>query len=182
VEPPGEDVPDPGQARAPEAVGALRLSAALAAVALALGSTGHLLVLGLLVAVVAGTRARGVAVLLAVTAALVRWGGPSLSAVGGDQAVLGAAVTIGSTAAAASCALAALAVVLTAPRDVPLVVAVGVVAGFLAAGPAFPQDVPVRLVGIVIGCALAYGARWVPLRSWAAVAAGAGALLLAAVA
>jgi hypothetical protein len=139
-------------------------------------------VLGALVATVAGTRARAVAALLAVTAALVRWGGPSLSALGGDQTVLGAAVTIGSVAAAASCALAALAIALCAPREPVLAVAIGVVAGFLAAGPAFPHDVPVRLAGIVAGCVVAYGARWLPFRSWLAVAAGAGALVLAALA
>lgn len=145
-------------------------------------SAGHLFVLGGLLALVARSRSGAVAALLAVTAVLVRWGSPSLSAVGGDQAVLGPALNVGSTAAGASAVLAALAIALLAPRPAFVVVALGVVAGAIVAGPELPHDVGVRIAGAIAGCAVAYAARWVPLRHLAAAGAAGAALVLAAVA
>lgn len=145
-------------------------------------SAGHLLILGALVAVVARTRAGAVAALLAATAVLVRWGGPSLSAVGGGQAVLGPAVVVGSGAAAVSSLLAALAIALVAPRAWPVVVALGVVAGAVAVGPELPDDLVVRVVGALVGTGLAFLARWVPFRQLLAVGLAGLALALAAVA
>ena len=130
----------------------------------------------------ARTRAGAVAALLAVLAVLVRWGGPSLSAVGGDQAVLGPAVLVGSVAAGASALLAALAIALLAPRSLPVLLALAVVAGAVAAGPELPHDLPVRLAGAVLAGGVAFAARWVPFRHLAAAGLAAVALLLAAVA
>lgn len=188
VEPPGQDVPD---RRHPPTVGALRLSAAVGAAALAVASTGHLLLLGGLLALVAATRLGATTALLATTAVLVRWQAPSLSAVGGAQSVLGPAVVVGSTAAAASTVLAALAIALIAPlgRDrswsLLVAVAVGVVAGAIAAGPALPTDIAVRLVGAGVTCGLAVGSSRLALRrtiGLAALGCASLALLLAAVA
>jgi hypothetical protein len=194
VEPPGEDLPppEPGPSgplsgeHEPDApvpgpeVGALRLIAAAAAVALVVSSQGHLLLVAGLLIVVAATRAGVPAALLAVTAVIVRWGDGSLSALGGDQAVLGPAFLVGDIAAATSAALAALAVVLLAPRSVPLAVAVGIVAGGIAAGPTVPHDVLLRLAGAAVGVAAALAVRWVPRRGELAVALAAVALVLAA--
>jgi hypothetical protein len=178
VEPPGPDVPDHRDPDDP--LGPLRLSAALGAATLALAGAGHLFVLGGLVALVGRSRAGAAAALLAVTAVLVRWSGPSLAAAAGNQAVLGPAVVVGSTAAAVSSLLAATAVVLLAPRPPVLAVAVGIVAGAIAAGPELPHELGVRAAGIAVGVAAALVARWVPLRHPAAAALAALALVLAA--
>ena len=149
---------------------------------LAAASAGHLLVLGALLAFVARTRAGAVAAFVAATAVLIRWGGPSLSAVGGDQAVLGPAVLVGSVAAGLSAVLAALAIALLAPRSVPVVLALAVVAGAVVAGPELPHDLAVRIAGVVVAAGAAYAARWIPKRHLAAAAAAVVALALAAVA
>lgn len=154
----------------------------MAAAVLAAVSAGHLLVLGALVAFVARSRVGAAAALLAVLAVLVRWGGPSLSALGGGQAVLGPAVLVGSVAAGASALLAAVAIALLAPRSTPVVVALAVVSGAIAAGPELPHDVAVRVVGVAAGGGVAYAARWVPLRHFLAAALAAAALVLATVA
>lgn len=138
--------------------------------------------LGALVALVARTRAGAAAALLAVTAVLVRWGSPSLSALGGDQAVLGPAVLVGSTGEALGSLLAALAVALLAPSARPQAVALGVVAGAIGAGPALPHDAIVRVLGIAAGVGVALLAPRVPGRRIAAVGAGALALVLASLA
>lgn len=160
-----------------------------------------MLVLGGLLALVAATTSRsdgrsgrvgGLTALLACTAVLVRWGAPSLSAAGGAQAVLGPAVAVGTTAAAASAVLAAAAIaLLTPPRqqrrvwDLVITVCFGLVVGAVAAGPTFPNDLPVRVAGAVVGIALAVGASLLPRRrlvATGAFASGALALMLAAVA
>jgi hypothetical protein len=136
---------------------------------------------GLLVAV-AATRVGAVAVLLAAPAVLVRWGSPSLAAVAGDQAVLGAAVVVGSLAGALSSLLAAGALVLSA-RDRMTAPAFGIAAAAVAAGPSFPHDVAVRGVGLVACVGLAIVATRLPRPvTWIAVALGALAVLLGAVA
>jgi hypothetical protein len=175
----GRHDPHPDPEPGPE-VGALRLIAAAAAVALVVASQGHLLLLGGLLVVVVATRAGAAAAPLAVTAAFVRWGDGSLSALGGDQAVLGPAFLVGDTRAAASAVLAGLAVALLAPRSVPLAAAVGVVAGALVAGPTLPHDLGVRVAGAIAGVLVALVARWVPFRGAAAVALGLLALAAAA--
>ena len=129
---------------------------------------------------IVATRAGAVASLVATTAVIVRWGGPSLAAVAGGQAVLGPAITLGSAGAALASLLAALALVLVAPRTPVLAVAVGVVAASLAIGPELPHDLGIRLVGALAGCGLALAARWVPLREWLAIGLALVAVLAAA--
>ncbi|HVM54014.1 MAG TPA: hypothetical protein VM262_12520 [Acidimicrobiales bacterium] len=154
--------------------------AAAAAVALVLLSEGHLLVLGVFVAVIAATPAGAATAFLATTAVLLRWGSPSLAAVGGGQAVLGPALVVGDTVAAGSAVLAALAIALLAPRPVVLALALGVVAGAVAVGPEIPHDLGIRIVGAAAGAAVAVGARWLPARQPAAAALAALALVAAA--
>lgn len=137
--------------------------------ALAGAGTGHLLLLGALLAVVVATRLGAVASLVATVAVMVRWGGPSLAAVAGGQAVLGPAVTLGSTTAAMSALLAAAALVLVAPRTPALAVAMGFVAASLAAGPELPHDLGVRVVAVGVACGLALVVRWVPMRQGLAI-------------
>ena len=137
-----------------------------------------MLVLGGLLAAVAASRVGAVAALTACTAVLVRWGSPSLSALAGGQAVLGPAISLGDTRTAAGAALAALAVALLAPRPPVLAVAVGIVAGAIAAGPAVPEDLGIRIVGALAGIGVALAARWLPFRAW--VALGAALLAVAA--
>lgn len=144
-------------------------------------SSGNVVLLGGLLAVVAATRAGAIAALLASMALLVRWGGPELSAIGGGQAVLGPGVLLGTPATAGGIGLTALAVALLAPRPVPMTVAVGTVAGAVAVGPALPHDVPLRLLGIAVGIAAAHVAHRVPQRHRAAAAVGALGLVLVAV-
>lgn len=207
VEPPGPDLPDhrgpsgPLSADDHQPVGALRLSAALGAAALAIASNGNLLVLGGLLALAAAPTSRSdgrsgralgaAAALLACTAVLVRWGAPSLSAAAGAQSVLGPAVTVGTIPGAASALFAALAIALLTPplqrRTWDLVIAVcfGVVVGAVVAGPTLPNSIPVRLAGVVVGTAAAVGVGLLPDRRLVASGAfvcGALALLLASVA
>jgi hypothetical protein len=146
-------------------------------VVLALSGRGSVLVLGGLLAVVAASRLGSVAALAATVAVQLRWGTASLSAVAGGQAVLGPAISLGSTRAAVAMGLAALAVALLAPRPPVLAVAVGVVAAAVAAGPAVPHDMGVRVVGALAGAGVALAARWLPFR--AAVALGAALLAVA---
>ena len=148
--------------------------------ALAGAGRGHLLLLGVLLAAVVATRLGAVASLVATVAVTVRWGGPSLAAVAGGQAVLGPAITLGSTAAALSAGLAAAALVLVAPRTPALALAMGVVAGSLAVGPELPHDLAVRLVGAGVACVLALAVRWVPFRQGIAVVLAVAAVAAAA--
>jgi hypothetical protein len=87
--------------------------AALAAAAVFAGSAGDVFVAVALLVVALGVRG-GAAALGAATAAVARWGTPDLGAIAGDQAVLGAAVTVGPGVAAASSAFAGLALLLVA--------------------------------------------------------------------
>ena len=171
---------DPAQNDVAEAVSAYRLMAAAAAVVLALAGRGSVLVLGGLLAVVAASRLASVSAVVAAVAVQLRWGTASLSAVAGGQAVLGPAVALGSTRAAAAMALAALTVALLAPRPAVLAVAVGVVAGAVAAGPEVPHDMGVRLAGAAAGTIVALAARWLPFRGPLALAAALLAVAAAA--
>jgi hypothetical protein len=91
-----------------------RAALLVAALALAISSRGDVVVLALLLGFGAGRRASGVAAGLALTAALVRWGSPSLGAIAGAQAVLGPAGWTGSSVAVVSAWAGAAALVLAA--------------------------------------------------------------------
>ena len=135
---------------------------------------------------VAASRLGAVAALTAMAAVLVRWGAPTLTAAAGAQAVLGPAVLVGSFAAAASMALAAVAIaLLTPPRHLPVAVAVGLCVGAVAAGPSLPDEVVVRVVGAVAGIGMAVAASRLAARralDVAAIGAATVALVLAAAA
>lgn len=97
------------------ALGPLRLSAAAAAAVLALSSTGHVVALAALLAVLVARPAAVGAVLFAGIAMVERWGTTSLDAVAGAQTVLGPGGVVGPGPAAASAWLAAAALVLATP-------------------------------------------------------------------
>lgn len=142
----------------------LRLPAAAAAMVVFGASVGDGFVAVVAVFLACGSVAGGAAA-LAVAATVARWGTADLSAVAGDQAVLGAALATGPVPLMASSALAGAGLVLAARVRgdawgswVP-VGALGVGAAVLAAGPA-PSDLgalAVRVVATVVGVAAAVG-------------------------
>jgi hypothetical protein len=155
-----------------------------AALALAVTSRGHVVVLALLLGFGAGRRMSGVASAAALAAALVRWGSPALGAIAGAQAVLGPAGWTGSSAAVASAWLGALALVLAAVSldKTSTVVTFLSVAPFAVAaadvvvGPAPGGALALRVLASL--CALTATtllARWRPIP---VVAMGSGALAL----
>lgn len=95
----------------------LRTGAALAAVVLALLSRGDTSVLAVAL-VTAAWRPAAVSVVVALLAASWRWGSTSLEAIAGAQSVLGPAVLVGPTSAAAAAGLAAVTLLLAAPRPI----------------------------------------------------------------
>ena len=82
------------------------LAAGVVAVVLAVVGRGDAVVLAALVAVAAGTGPGALAAAAAVAAAALRWGSTSLAAVVGAQAVLGPAVAVDPSTAAAGSAMA----------------------------------------------------------------------------
>lgn len=174
LEPPGSHVPALTGTLA--ALGPLRLGAAGAAGVLALSSTGHVLALAVLLAVLVAQPAAVGAVLLAGIAILQRWGSPSLEAVAGAQSVLGPGGLVGPQAAAASAWLAGIALVLAAarptgidPDDAPtgtgkprlgggtLVtsLALGAAAAAAVAGPDFSSAGVLRLATTIVAVSVA---------------------------
>lgn len=118
-------------------------------------STGDVFVTAALLGLTARDARRFAVCVLAVLAATVRWGSPSLASVAGAQAVLGPAVAVGPVLAAVSAGLAAVAVLLVAPRGwraVPF----GLAAALVAAGPAATGWVeaavraPAALAGVLL--------------------------------
>lgn len=178
------------------ALGPLRLSAAGAAVVLAVSSTGHIAVLAVLLAVLVAQPAAVGAVLLAGIAVLERWGTPSLDAVAGAQSVLGPGGIVGPEAAAASAWFAALALVLAAPRlagddagpageragrrlppggALVGALALGAAAAAAVAGPDFETGGLLRLgatAGAVLVAAVVSSLRWPQVTAGLALAAG----------
>jgi hypothetical protein len=148
-------------------------------------ATGDVLLAALLLGVAVGETVVGTAAVLAGVAVVVRWGSSSLDAVGGNQAVLGWAGSVGPVAAAASTWFAAAAVVLCGRREWPAIVAGAVLAALLVAGPTDAGGWWIRVLATVVAGAIAWAAtRTVPRRAALAVSlvAGAAALVLAVVA
>ena len=180
------------------ALGPLRLTAAGAAVVLAVSSTGHVAVLAVLLAVLVGQPAAVGAVLLAGIALLERWGTPSLDAVAGAQSVLGPGGFVGPRAAAASAWFAALALVLASPRlasddadsaampgptrrrlppggALVAALALGAAAAAAVAGPDFETGGLLRLgatAGAVLVAAVVSSLRWPKVTAGLALIAG----------
>jgi hypothetical protein len=145
-------------------------------------ATGDVLLAALLVGVAAGDAAFGAAAVLAGVAVVVRWGSSSLDAVGGNQAVLGWAGSVGPVVGAASTWLAASAVVLAGRREWPATVAAAVLAALLVAGPTDAGGWWIRVVATLVGGAVGWAAaRAVPRRTGVTVSlvAAVAALVLA---
>lgn len=206
VEPPGPVLPTRAGLTI-SSIDRLRVAAAAAAVVLALASRGDALVLAGLLALAAWRPLAVGAVAPALVAASWRWGSTSLEAVAGAQAVLGPAGLVGPGRSAAAAWLAAGAILLvvawplTAGSEPARVSAAGVAVwapmllvaaasgtsvAVVVAGPAPGGDVWIRVVGSVIGTALAVGValgrgrggRLLTVIDAAALLAGVGALIL----
>lgn len=190
------------QARA-EIIEVVRVGAAGAAAALALTSTGSMVVAAAALVVALGHRLGGIAVLLAVAAVAVRLGTVSFDDVAGVQSVLGAAGKFGPATGAAS-AWAGAGAVLLATRPIGTdvlpqlvgrvlpAVATAAFAATIATGPGPGGDMWIRVAGTAAGFVIAFGlvsvdelsdqnpgGRFATLRVSAAVAAGIAALVLA---
>lgn len=115
-------------------VPAIRLAAGAGAGILLLTSSGHPLVVAVLLGMVAANATAGLTSALAGIAAALRWGTGSLSASAGAQAVLGPAADVGPALAAGGSVAGAVGVVLVSPGGwaaIPF----GLAAGLLVAGP-----------------------------------------------
>lgn len=99
-------------------------------------ATGDALFLGVVLGLAAVDVVVGAAAVLAGLGVLGRWGSSSLAALAGGQAVLGPAGWTGSVAAIVSSWGGALALLLVAPPRLIPVIAFGVTAAELVAGPA----------------------------------------------
>lgn len=174
--------PDPGSA----AGRVLPVAAAGAAVAMTVAGTGDVVLAGALAGLAAGGPVAVSSGVLAGLAVMVRWGSPSLGALGGAQAVFGIAGAVGEPVAVAATWCAAGALVLagaagTAPRRTAGALACGVLAAAVVAGPAGRSGLGVRLGATVAVVAVAVATTRLPARSVAvsALLAAAGALALA---
>lgn len=166
------------------------VAAAAAATMMALGSTGDVLLLGVLLGLAAADYAAGAAGVLAGIAVVGRWGTTSLAALAGGQAVLGAAGWTGSDAQVASSWLAVGALLVVCPAALVPAAAFGATAAALVAGPAVDTgspaaDIALRVVAAVAGTVaamvVARVARRSPrkVRDGLAIALGAAAALVA---
>lgn len=142
----------------------VRTAAGAGAAALALSSSGEVVLLAVLLGAAAGEVVTGVVAMLATGAVALRWGSTSLDAIAGAQSVLGPGAAVGPAAAAASTWCAAAALVLAKPRGWSALL-FGLTAGLVLAGPAASSLdlVAMRVVMASTGAALALGAqRWMP--------------------
>jgi hypothetical protein len=154
----------------------LRLGASAAVVAMAAAATGDVLLAGVLLGVAVGDAVTGAAAVLAGAAVVVRWDSSSLAAVGGNQAVLGWAGSVGPVLAAASTWLAALAVVLSGRREWPAIAAGALLAALLVAGPTDAAGWWIRLAATAVAGALTFVAdRVLPRRAAVTISLAAAA-------
>jgi hypothetical protein len=175
-------------------------SAGLAALVLGATSRGDIVVLAVLLAVASASHQRALAVGMACTAALVRWGSSSLGAIAGAQAVLGPAGWTGDAAAVTASWLTAVALVCCVPvwpaeatrgrvRHVSVLVAsapFAIAAADLTVGPAPGGAVVARLIASLVAVAIAAAVtsvasddRTAHARTRAAIVFGVAALALA---
>jgi hypothetical protein len=158
------------------------IAATVAIVAMSLAATGDVLLAAVLLGVAAGRVEAGVVAVLAAGATIVRWGSPSLTAIGADQAVLGAAGVVGPAPAAAAAWCAAIAVVVGSGGRPFVPLAAGTLGALLVAGPTDAAGSWVRVAATVAAVAVAWTVgRVVPRRPATAVAlvAAAAAFVLA---
>lgn len=163
----------------------LRTGAGAGAAALALSSTGEIVLLAVLLGAAAAERVVAAVAILATGAVAVRWGSTSLDAIAGAQAVLGPAAVVGPAAAAASAWLAG-ASLLLARAPGPAAAVFGVTAGLavVGPGPGSKELIAMRIAAALAGATLAIAAeRWAPAPSRPlALILATAALFLAAVA
>jgi hypothetical protein len=134
----------------------LRLGAAAAAGALALLSSGEMVVLVVLLGVAGGHLWTAAVATVAALALALRWGTTSLDAIAGAQSVLGPGGLVGSPAAAACVWCGGLALLLASPRDWTAP-AFGLAAALVVAGPAVhsPADLAIKVAVVLVSPALA---------------------------
>lgn len=184
----------------PPTPAAVATAAALAVGVLAASSTGSMVVAALLVGIATADRRAAGAALLAVVATAIRFRTAGFDDLAGIQSVLGLAGTVGPATAAASawCAAAAVLLASRVPASpaagdgrldrlrlaVPAL-ACGPFAAALVAGPG-PSDLGVRVLASVLAVVVALGVAvagtrgaFARVRPWAALAAGAVAVVLA---
>lgn len=149
--------------------GLIRLGAAVGLAVMVITSTGDALVAGVLLGLATADLAAGTVGVLVGIAVVGRWGSSSLAALAGGQAVLGAGGWSGPAGMVVSSWAAAAAVVMVCSRpraasastpEVPAgILASGLLAAALVAGPAVGQDtgsvVTLRVVASAIAVAVA---------------------------
>jgi hypothetical protein len=157
---------------------------------MALGSTGDVFLLAVLLGLAALDLLSGGVAALAMVSVVGRWGTTSLAALAGGQAVLGAAGWTGTTALVASSWAGAAALVLACPEGWVPAVAFGAAAAQLVAGPALGDGssaglVALRVVGPLVGMGLCVAVAQLSRRLFfarTAIVAAGGALAAAAAA
>jgi len=166
-----------------------QLTAAVGAVTMALLSSGDVLLLGVLLGIACADLVVGATGVVVGLAVVGRWGTPSLAALAGGQAVVGAAGVTGPTLLAASAWCAAAALALAAPRRPVATVAFGLAAADVVAGPSAVSSgdggsLAIRVAASLVAVLLAFfAASWIPprlARAAALVVAVAAALLVLA--
>lgn len=137
----------------------LRTGAGVGAAALALSSTGEVVLLAVLLGAAAGEVLVGAVALMATAAVALRWGTTSLDSIGGAQTVLGPAAVVGPGLAAASMWCAGASLILVKARGFAALL-FGVTAGVIVMGPAGAVDqVALRVAAAVLGGGLALGVQ-----------------------
>ncbi len=159
------------------------MGAAAGAAAMALSSTGDVLLLAVLLGVAAGDVAVGSAAVLAGLTVLGRYGSTSLAALAGAQHVVGPAGTTGPVPLAAAMWCAALALVFGSRGELIAAAAFGLAAANVVAGPAVHggDALAIRVASSLLAVTVAwYIGGWVPprLARAAAVVAGAAGVVL----
>jgi hypothetical protein len=150
---------------------------------MAVTSAGDVLLLGVLLGVAAASVEAGAASVLAGLVVLGRFGTTSLAALAGVQHVVGPAGTTGPVLLAAASWCAAAALILATRTEFVVVVAFGVAAADVLAGPAVhdAQSLAIRMACSLVAVAVAwFVGGWVPprLARTAAVFAGLLGVLL----
>jgi hypothetical protein len=171
------------RARSHRPLTTLQLGAAAGAAALALSSTGDVLLLGALLGVAAADLAIGAAGVLVGLTVLGRFGTTSLSALAGAQHVVGPAGTTGPVLLAAASWCGAIALAVASRGELAIAAVFGLAAADLVAGPAAhgAHALAIRVAASLVAVAVAWFAGgWLPprLTRVAAVVAGVAGVLL----
>jgi hypothetical protein len=163
----------------------LSAGAGVGAAALAVSSSGEVVLLAVLLGAATGDVLAGAVAMLSTGAVALRWGTTSLEAIAGAQSVLGPGAAVGPLAAAGSIWCAAGALVLAKARGWGAAL-FGLTAGLVVAGPqaAALDQVAMRGAVALLGVALAVCVqrRAPPAARPVALVLSAGAVVLAVLA